>query len=79
MSQFLSNFHMDELLKSVSYPDCGCKLGVSRVNIVAYADNVAILANSAEQLNEIYCLFLVGIDMLELTINEGKSKCLIFH
>ena len=79
MSPFLFNFYMDELLKTVSSLDCGCKLGVSRVNIVAYADDVAILANSAEQLNEIYRLFKVGIDMLGLKINEEKSKCLIFH
>ena len=74
MSPFLFNFYMDELLKTVSSLDCGCKLGVSRVNIVAYADDVAILANSAEQLNEIYSLFKVGIDMLGLKINEDKSN-----
>ena len=56
----------------------GCKLGITPANIIAYADDIVLLAPSA------FCLRLLIKEFhklereLELKFNSGKTKCMIF-
>ena len=59
--------------------DIGCKLGISCINILTYADDIVLLSNSVENLNKIYTKFETNIMNLKLKINTNKSKVIIFE
>ena len=79
LSPFLFKFFIDELLNKISNLDEGCMIGLSRINILAYADDMVLLANDHKSLCNIYSVFKDEINNLDLVINENKSKCVIFN
>ena len=79
LSPFLFNFYIDDIICSIKNLDIGCKFGISRVNIIAYADDVVLLANNQDDINEIYRIFKQLIGNIKLKINENKSKCVVFR
>ena len=60
--------------------DCGtgCRLGILRINVLAYADDLVLMASTREQLAMLYQLLKAGLRDKELIINQIKSKCMIF-
>ena len=48
------------------------------MNIIAYADDIVLLADSQDNLSAIYELFRANILRNRLKINKNKSKCIIF-
>ena len=78
LSAFLFKLYLDDLLNEVTLMNEGCKLGLSRVNILAYADDIVLISNSKSSLNNIYNVFNAGVTELDLIINNKKSKCIIF-
>ena len=54
LSPFLFNFYINDIIENISTLDIGCKLGVHRLNIVAYADNVVLLAASQPDMELLY-------------------------
>ena len=42
LSAYLFVLYFDEILKEISSMPCGCRLGLSKVNAQAYADDVVI-------------------------------------
>ena len=78
MSPFLFKVYIGEILETISKLEYGCKLGLSRVNIVAYADDIILIADSLENLERMYIIFKNFIDNLDLKINISKSKIMIF-
>ena len=79
LSPFLFKFFIDDLLNKVSDLEVGCMIGLSRVNILSYADDMVLLASDRKSLGDIYSVFKEEINSLELIINENKSKCVIFN
>ena len=76
ISPFLFNFYINTIIDEISSLQVGCRLGLIRLNIVVYADDVVLLENSPEHANEKFkCL----IDKHKLKINEVKSQCMIFR
>ena len=53
----------------------GCKLGINRINILAYADDIVLLKIS---LDNIYSQLKLKLDNLKLLMNYNKTKCMIF-
>ena len=48
-SKFLFKFYIDSIIDDISYFQVGCRLGLARINIVLYSDNVVVLlANNFE-------------------------------
>ena len=48
-----------------------------RVNVLAYADDIVLLANAYSTMNELYKIFALSIEKLKLKINKDKTKCMI--
>ena len=63
----------------VTETNISCKLGLRRVNIIYYADDVVILANSLENLKYLFSYFVSLVSDLSLKINKNKSKIMIFN
>ena len=77
LSPFLFKLYINGLLNEVSDSNVGCKYGALRLNILAYADDVVLLADSKDNLEILYNKFSTGIQELKLSINQNKSKCMI--
>ena len=78
LSAYLFSIYIDEILTKVSKIKIGCTLGLNRVNIQAYADDIVLLAPSASGLqrllNTVGCLFNESC----LNINMEKTVTMIF-
>ena len=78
LSPFLFKLYIDNLLNNISEENIGCTYGIVRMNILGYADDIVLLADTRENLSFLYTLLVDGIKSLELTMNSTKSKCMIF-
>ena len=58
ISPTLFNFYINMVLESILNLNIGCKLGAYPYNVIAYADNITLLASTAKGLqifiNEVY-------------------------
>ena len=79
LSPFLFNFYINSIIDNISSLQVGCRLGLARINIILYADDVVLLTNSLEDSNLIYKKFKCLVEKIKLKINETKSKCLVFR
>ena len=52
----------------------GCKLGLLQSNIIAYADDIVLLAPSSASLQILLDAAVLKLKKLDLVINEVKSK-----
>ena len=50
LSPLLFKLYIDDVLNDISNLDIGCKLGIVRLNILAYADDFVLMANSRSAL-----------------------------
>ena len=78
LSPLLFKLYIDDLLREITDSGTGCKLGILRINILAYADDLVLLAKTREQLTILYELLRTGLRDKQLLINQNKSKCMIF-
>ena len=56
----------------------GCKLGLSRIEMVTYADDMVLLTNTINETNLIYTRLLKLAEKLDLINNVHKSKYIVF-
>ena len=61
----------------LSNTDVGCKYGLLRMNVLAYADDIVLVADSLDHLDQLYGILDEGVKALNLEINKNKSKCMI--
>ena len=54
LSPFLLKFHINSLINNIFYMDEGCCIDISKINILAYADDIALVANSVKQMSLSY-------------------------
>ena len=73
LSPFLFKFYINDLLNEISQMNEGCIIGIHRINIIAYADDIVLCAASEQQMNNIYAKFSQYIDDLNLKINLEKN------
>ena len=79
ISPFLFKLYIDGVMRHLSSLDIGCRFSMSRVNVIAYADDIVLLANCRSALEKIYSEFKKSLDFLKLKINVNKSKVLLFY
>ena len=79
LSPFLFKLYIDELLSDISDLKVGCRLGLIRLNIIGYADDLVLIADSIKNLKHLYNLLRQKILGLKLKLNINKSKCMIFE
>lgn len=78
LSPFLFKLYIDDLLTTLNNNNEGCIFGLGRVAVIAYADDMVILASSSDALESIYKKFEEEIEKIDLKININKTKCMIF-
>ena len=78
LSPILFKLYIDEILKDLNDMNEGCKFGLSRISIIAYADDMVILSNSIVGLRILYEVFKNKLENMNLKININKTKCIIF-
>ena len=57
----------------------GCTFGISKVNILAYADDIGLIAGSVDEMEKLYGRLCCSIQEHKLKINKDKSKCMLFR
>ena len=57
----------------------GCKLGIISSNIIAYADDLVLLAPSTKALQMLIDGALDEAQSLDLEFNDKKTKCMVFR
>ena len=78
LSPFLFKLYLDATIRNISSQDTGCQLGFLRLNIIAYADDLVVLADSQKNLEYLYGVLERELKSLKLVMNKRKSKCMIF-
>ena len=79
LSSIFFNLYIDSVLSNISRMKIGCKLGFISSNIIAYADDVVLLAPSASGLQLLIDNFCNLLSSLDLQVNINKTKCMIFN
>jgi len=78
LSPLLFNFYINECLDRVSELVQGCRLCFQPANIIAYADDLLLLAPSARGLQKLLDVMDYCIGNLRLEVNTNKSQYIIF-
>ena len=78
LSAHLFSIYIDSILTDISKEPYGCYLGINKVNIQAYADDLAIFCPSATGLRKLLLKFETLSNAHDLVININKTKIMIF-
>ena len=77
LSAHLFSIYIDSILKEISNEPYGCYLGINRINIQAYADDMVIFCPSAGGLRHLLAKFSSLAYQHNLVINNSKTKVMI--
>ena len=78
LSGLLFNLYIDCILDKLSAMRIGCRLGIVNSNVIAYADDIVLLAPSAASLQLLMNMANQFALSLKLMFNEEKTKCMVF-
>ena len=79
LSGLLFNIYIDSLLSNISQMKQGCKLGIHDASVIAYADDIVLLAPSLGSLQELLNTAVEEASLLDLEFNWKKSKYMVFR
>ena len=79
LSAHLFVFYFDNILNEIASMPYGCRLGLAKVNVLAYADDVVLLAPSMTALQNLVDKFVDLVLLYELKINVQKTCFMIFN
>ena len=79
LSPFLFSYYIDETLNSISEMKMGCSILGHKTSVVAYADDVILLAPSVSSIQQMFDKLCDMFSQLGMSINLGKSKYIIFE
>lgn len=79
LSGLFFNIYINALIDKISRLESGCRLGIIRSNIIAYADDIVLIAPSATSLQ--YLMDETNVEALKifLEFNYDKSKTMLFR
>ena len=78
LSGLFFSIYIDGLLEKIVDSKIGCRLGIQMSNVIAYADDIVLLAPSRTGLQALINIAYDESVKLELNFNVNKSKCMIF-
>ena len=78
LSPFLFKLYIDCIIEEIASLDIGCMLGITRINVLVYADDIVLMVASLEEMGALYQRLCNYTKSHELTINKLKTKCMIF-
>jgi Reverse transcriptase (RNA-dependent DNA polymerase) len=78
LSPILFCVYYDELLQELRRTNTGCHIGSWFVGVLAYADDLALLAPSASAMRKLLATCEQFSQRFSLSFNAAKSKCMCF-
>jgi len=79
LSPTLFNRYIRGLLSNVADSHVGCNIGFLYVNVLAYADDIVLLASTWRALQQLLAIPDQHIDSTDMVCNAKKSVCMIFE
>ena len=79
LSPLFFNLYINDLLNEVTCSNIGCKFGIFYQNIIAYADDLVLLAPSISGLQKLINISANACKDLFLEFNTKKSVCIKFY
>ena len=74
LSPFLFKFYIDSIIDDISLMREGCILGITKINILAYADDLVLLSVSLPEMEKLYQKLCSNISKHSLQINISKIQ-----
>ena len=78
-SPLLFNFYLSHMVRDICSSRIGCRLGLHRYPLIAYADDLVALAPSQSALQFLLNKIALHLTNLSLTVNASKTKILVFN
>jgi hypothetical protein len=79
LSPILFSLYIDDLINEISNMNVGCKISMYRLNIIAYADDLVLLAPTSDGLQHMVDKLSQLLSDLCLQINKDKTVCMRFE
>ena len=79
LSPFLFRFYIRSLIVSVTNTNIGCFIGETIINLLAYADDMVLLAPSWRGLQTLLNIVEAAAIDIKMTFNTKKTVCMIFN
>lgn len=79
LSPFLFRFYIRDLIFSITSMNVGCKLCGINVNLLAYADDLVLLAPSWVALQRLLDAAEAAASKINMTFNTRKTVCMVFN
>ena len=77
LSPVLFNFYVKGCIEDIINQEVGCKIGLVRWNVLAYADDIVLMAPSLNGLQKLIDTLGESIKKIRLNINAKKSKYIV--
>ena len=74
-SAILFNIFMDDILSEINKVNVGCRLGITKVNIQAYAVNIPTVSGLQKLMSRMSDL----LECHQLVVNANKTKIVVFN
>ncbi len=78
LSGLIFNFYINDILQTISELTAGCSIGLYKINILGYADDIILICPSANGLQTLINKLYIMLNDLGLTLNTSKSVYMIF-
>ena len=78
LSGLLFSVYINSLIDNISKLKIGCKLGIQAANIIAYADDIVLLAPTTKGLQSLLDETILEATAIRLEFNDEKSKYMLF-
>ena len=69
--------YIDDLLKSLAEANVGCYIGSCFVGVLAYADDLVLLAPTATAMRRMLHICEEFANTFSVRFNASKSKCIV--
>ena len=79
LSPYLFTRYIRDLIYTVVETGIGCMLGGKVINLLAYADDLVLLAPSWRAMQQLLSILNVQADNLNLSCNVNKTVCMVFN
>ena len=78
-SAYLFNIYVDDILSYISNLSPGCRVGINKINIQAYADDMVLLSQSYKSLQFLIDKISELLTIRGLILNSDKTVIIVFH
>ncbi|XP_065650389.1 uncharacterized protein LOC136078539 [Hydra vulgaris] len=79
LSPLLFNFYIQDLISSISYLRIGCNIGGIFINVLAYANDMVLIAPSWFFLQKLISFTNKDSSLINMSFNTKKPVCMVFN